>query len=37
LTARKLTDEETREIPGAWFKVVEDLNDKKVAVVFRLE
>jgi hypothetical protein len=37
LTVRKLADEETREIPGAWLQVVEDLSNKKVAVVFRLE
>lgn len=37
LTARKLTVDEAREIPSAWFQVVEDLNEKKVAVVFRLE
>ena len=37
LTVRKLTDEERREIPGAWFQVVEDISKKKVAVVFRLE
>jgi ribosomal protein L37AE/L43A len=37
LTVRKLADEEAREIPGAWFQVVEDLSNKKVAVVFKLE
>ena len=37
LTARKLTDEEQREIPGIWFQIVEDINKKNVAVVFRLE
>ena len=37
LTVRKLTDEERREIPGAWFQIVEDISKKKVAVVFRLE
>jgi hypothetical protein len=37
LTVRKLADEEAREIPSAWFQVVEDLNNKKVAVVFKLE
>ena len=36
LTVRKLTSEE-REIPRAWFQVVEDISKKKVAVVFRLE
>ena len=37
LTVRKLEDEEAREIPSAWFQVVEDLNNKKVALVFKLE
>jgi hypothetical protein len=37
LTLRKLTEEEKRELPGAWFQVVEDMNKRKVAVVFRLE
>jgi phage terminase large subunit GpA-like protein len=37
LTVRKLTEEERREIPGAWFQIVEDLSKNKVAVVFRLE
>jgi hypothetical protein len=37
LTVRKLTDDERREIPGAWFQIVEDISKKKVAVVFRLE
>jgi len=32
LTLRKLTDEERREIPGAWFQIVEDISKKKVAV-----
>ena len=37
LTIRKLTEDESREIPGAWIQIVEDLNKKKIAVVFRLE
>ena len=37
LTARKLTEEETREIPNAWIQIVEDLNKKKCAIVFKLE
>jgi hypothetical protein len=37
LTIRKLTEEEGREIPGAWIHIVEDLNKKKIAVVFKLE
>jgi hypothetical protein len=37
LTVRQLSQEEIREIPRAWFKVVEDLSKKRVAVVFGLE
>jgi hypothetical protein len=37
LTVRTLTEEEKREIPKAWIQIVDDLNKKKVAVVFRLE
>jgi len=37
LTLRKLTEEEKRELPGAWVQVVEDMNKQKVGVVFRLE
>ena len=37
LTVRTLTEEENREIPKAWIQIVEDLANKKVAVVFRLE
>jgi len=37
LTVRKLTEEEKREIPKAWIQIVEDLNKKKCAVVFRIE
>ncbi len=37
LTVRKLTAEETREIPKAWIQIVEDLNRKKCAIVFKLE
>lgn len=37
LTLRKLTDEEERDLPRSWIKVVEDMNQKKVAVVFGLE
>jgi hypothetical protein len=35
--ARKLTDEEIANIPGALIQVVEDLAKKKVAVVLRIE
>jgi ssDNA-binding Zn-finger/Zn-ribbon topoisomerase 1 len=37
LTVRKLTEEEKREIPNAWIQIVEDLNKKKCAIVFKLE
>jgi hypothetical protein len=37
LTVRKLSEEEKRELPGAWIQVVEDLNKNKVALVFGLE
>jgi hypothetical protein len=37
LTIRKLTEEEKKELPGAWVQVLEDMNKLKVAVVFRLE
>jgi hypothetical protein len=37
LTVRKLSKEETAEIPGGWIQIVEDFAKKKVAVVFRVE
>ncbi len=37
LTVRKLTEGEKRETPNAWIQIVEDLNKKKCAVVFKLE
>lgn len=37
LTVRRLTEEEEREIPKAWIQVVEELNNKKCAIVFKLE
>ena len=37
LTVRKLSEEEKRELPGAWIQVVEDMNKNKVALVFGLE
>ena len=36
-TVRKLTEEEKREVPVAWIQIVEDLSNKKCAIVFRLE
>jgi hypothetical protein len=37
LLVRKLTEEEEREIPEAWIRIVEDLTKKKVAVVLKFE
>jgi hypothetical protein len=37
LFVRKLTEEEEREIPEAWIRIVEDLTKKKVAVVLKFE
>jgi hypothetical protein len=37
LFVRKLTEDEEREIPEAWIRIVEDLAKKKVAVVLRFE
>jgi len=37
LFVRKLTEEEEREIPEAWIRIVEDLTKRKVAVVLRFE
>jgi predicted RNA-binding Zn-ribbon protein involved in translation (DUF1610 family) len=37
LTVRKLTEDEKREMPNAWIQIVEDLNKKRCAVVFKLE
>ena len=36
-TVRKLTQEEEREIPNEWIQVVEDLQKKRTALVFRIE
>lgn len=36
-TVRKLTQDEQREIPKEWIQVVEDLQRKKTALVFRIE
>jgi hypothetical protein len=37
LTVRKLTADESRDIPRSWFQIVEDLSKNRVAVIFRLE
>jgi predicted RNA-binding Zn-ribbon protein involved in translation (DUF1610 family) len=37
LTVRKLTEEEKDDLPAEWVRIFEDLNKKKLAVVFKLE
>ena len=37
LTVRKLIEEEKDEMPAEWIRILEDLNRKKLALVFRLE
>ena len=37
LTVRQLTEEEKEDMPAEWVRIVEDLDKKKLAVVFRLE
>jgi hypothetical protein len=37
LTVRKLTEEEKDDLPAEWVRILEDLNKKKLAVVFKLE
>lgn len=37
LTVRKLTEDEKEEMPAEWVRILEDLNKKKLAIVFRLE
>jgi hypothetical protein len=37
LTVRELTDDEKDDMPAEWVRILEDLNKKKLAVVFRLE
>ena len=36
LTIRKLTPEE-KETPSAWFQIFEDINKKKLAIIFRID
>ena len=36
-SARRLTEEEKREVPREWIQVVEDLQKKKTALVFHIE
>jgi hypothetical protein len=37
LTVRKLTEEEQENMPEDWVRILEDLNKKKLAIVFKLE
>lgn len=37
LNVRKLTEEEEENMPAEWVRVLEDLNKKKMAIVFKLE
>ena len=37
LTVRQLTEDEKREIPKSWIQIVDDLSEKKCAIVFKLE
>jgi hypothetical protein len=37
LTIRKLTEEEKEDMPAEWVRILEDLNKKKMAIVFKIE
>jgi hypothetical protein len=37
LTVRQLTEDETENMPAEWVRILDDLNKKKLAIVFRLE
>ena len=37
LTVRKLTEEERENMPEDWVRILEDLDKKKLAIVFKLE
>ena len=37
LTVRKLTEEEKENMPEDWVRILEDLNKKRLAIVFKLE
>ena len=37
LKVRVLTDEEKENLPESWIRIIEDLNKKKLAIVFKLE
>jgi hypothetical protein len=37
LTVRKLTENEREDMPTEWVRIIDDLNKKKLAIVFKLE
>jgi hypothetical protein len=37
LGVRKLTDDEKEDMPAEWVRILEDLNKKKLAIVFKFE
>jgi len=37
LGVRKLTEDEKEDMPAEWVRILDDLNKKKLAIVFRLE
>ena len=37
LTVRELTEEEKEDMPESWIRILEDLNKKKLAIIFKLE
>jgi hypothetical protein len=37
LAVRKLTDDEKEDMPAEWVRILDDLNKKKIAIIFRLE
>jgi hypothetical protein len=37
LAVRKLTDDEKEDMPAEWVRILDDLNKKKLAIIFRLE
>jgi hypothetical protein len=37
LSVRKLTEEEKENMPAEWVRILEDLKNKKLAIVFKLD
>ena len=37
LTIRKLTEEEKENLPEDWIRILEDLNKKRIAILFKIE